>query len=111
MIPRQNQHDPSMKHIFSSVMVIGLLAWATVIRGEAGDGTSPRPQGHLLQRQGRGAANSQSLVTAAARNVQKEEAAISADMRLPRRCAGHQLLGTGNTSSRVLALTCWCGWN
>ena len=46
----QNQHDPSMKHIFSSVMLIGLLAAAAETFGQS------TPVGNALRDESRNSA-------------------------------------------------------
>jgi len=69
-----------MKHIFSSLLLIGLAITPSDMRAQdpAGQGTT-----------------GQALVAAAAKNVQNE-AAISADLRYRVEAFGHELLGTGS---------------
>jgi hypothetical protein len=77
------------------VMLIGLLAGAAVVRGETNaNSTAAAAPAANLPGQG-GAGTGQSLVAAAAKNVQNE-VAISADMRYRVDAFGHQLLGTGS---------------
>jgi hypothetical protein len=76
----QNQHDQSMKHIFSSLLLIGLATLAGETRAQSQETSAP---------------SGQVLVAAAAKNVENESA-ISADMRYRVDAFGHQLVGAGS---------------